>query len=211
MAQPPIWSPAEIDFLSELGDSLPIDMLALKFRRRAKARGWPIRTKSAIRTKLVKLKISTRTNSPLRLDDYTSTGGAAMILGCSKFRVARILDKPRNAEIAQMVRSGRLRYVNPEGWRRLARERPEVFRGLDPDRLFQLLEDRDLAEDIAARFPLPYREHPIRCIETGRVWLSARKAAADLFVHPTSIFCAIKQQRPVRVLGMSFEWVRGAA
>jgi hypothetical protein len=101
-----------------------------------------------------------------------------------------------------------MRYISREGWRRLAKGRPKALAGFDPDRLFQLLEDRDLAEDVAARYPLHLGCYPIRCIETGQRWDSARKAAAELFVNSAYICRTIRERRPVTVLGLTFERVR---
>jgi hypothetical protein len=106
---------------------------------------------------------------------------------------------------------GPFRYISRTSWRRLARERPQALGGFDADRLFQLLEDRELAEEVASRFPRPRGDWRVRCVETGQVWPSAVAAAQELHVAQTTITLAMRQARPVRVLGMRFEALREVA
>jgi PAS domain-containing protein len=111
-------------------------------------------------------------------------------------------------EILQPVWRGKFRYVSRAAWRRLARQRPQALGGFSADRLFQLLEDRELAEQVASRYPRPRGDWRVRCVETGQVWPSAVKAAAELHVSQAAITLAMRQARPVRVLGMRFEALR---
>jgi hypothetical protein len=202
------WSPGELAYLNEIGESLPLGMLIYRFRRRADARGWPARTNGAIANKAFKLGLRSRDNR-VRADDLTSPGGAAQILRCLPDRVSKWFDDPSLAHILRPVASRNVRYVNRAGWRRLARERPDVLGGFDVDQLFTLLEDRDLANAVAVAYPCQRNDYRIRCIETGRIWPSASHAAKEFFVTPSAISCAIRERRPVTVLGLSFERVRG--
>jgi hypothetical protein len=208
--KPPEWSPEEVRYLSEIGDSLPLGILFRRFRRRAEAKGWPKRTDSAIAGKVFKLGLRHR-QSRMRADDMTSPGGAAQILGCPADRVSKWFEDPSLSPILKPVFCRNVRYVDRKGWRRLANERPDVLGGFDVDRLFMLLEDRDLAEAVAEAYPYQRKDNRIRCIETGRIWPSASHAAREYFVTFSAICYAIRERRPVAVLGLSFERVRGGA
>ncbi len=202
------WSPEELAYLAEHDSNMPFAMVADSFHRQALEQGWPSRSESAIRNMRFKLGRTNPMKTTMRIGELTTTGGAALILGCSQKRILKIVTNPLNRSFLQVIWTGTMRYISREGWRRLARERPKALAGFDPDRLFQLLEDRDLAEEVAARYPLHLGCYPIRCIETGQRWDSARKAAAELFVNSAYICRTIRERRPVAVLGLSFERVR---
>ena len=202
------WSPEELAYLAEHDSNMPFAMVADSFHRQALEQGWPIRSKSAISNMRYKLGYTNPMKTTMRVGELTTTGGAALILGCSQKRILKIVNNPLNRSFLQVIWAGTMRYISRDGWRRLARERPKALAGFDPDRLFQLLEDRDLAEDVAARYPLHLGCYPIRCIETGQRWDSARKAAAELFVNSAYICRTIRERRQVAVLGLAFERVR---
>jgi hypothetical protein len=208
--KPPNWSATEVEFLSDMGDSLPPAILIRRFQRQAKAEGWPDRSEKAIRLKLGKLGF-TSGSSRIRIDDLLSPGGAALILGCPVPRIVRWLYEPQLQKLLRPVLGGCRRYVSRRGWRRLAHERPDVLGGFGADRLFQLLEDRELADAVAAAHPYQRGDYRIRCIETGQTWPNARQAANELFVSRSAICLAILEQRPVAALGLRFERLRGAA
>lgn len=85
---------------------------------------------------------------------------------------------------------------------------PFIFGGIDAIRIFALIEDRKLAEEIAEEFRVNQRDFHVRCIETGKVWESCVHAAEELHVHKTTIPLAIREKRPVKSLGMTFETLR---
>jgi hypothetical protein len=209
-APPPRWTAAEIDYLSELA-GLPVILLARRFQRRARAQGWPPRTAKAIHIKLGKLGLAGHGRSRTRADDLVSSGGAAQILGCPSDRVSRWMEEPALLPILRPVWGGHRRYVSREGWRRLARQRPDVLGGFGADRLFELLEDRELADAVAAAHPYQRTDYRIRCVETGRIWANATAAARELFISHSAIGLAIAEGRAVASLGLRFERLRGAA
>jgi hypothetical protein len=204
---PPRWTRPESEFLESLAESFPIKEIANRYRRKAGQVGWPERSAKAIHLKLVRMGHHTR----VRAGEWVTTGGAAEILGCSCTRVEAWLRTKRNREILQPIWRGAFRYVSRASWRRLATERPQALGGFDAERLFVLLEDRELAESIAARYPRPRGDWRIRCVETGQVWPSAVSAARELHVTHQTITLAMRQARPVRALGMRFEALREVA
>lgn len=168
--------------------------------------GWPVRTQKAIAIRLRRLGLRARARHGLE----TTTGGVAEILGCPVDRVSKWLLIRSIRRILEPRRIGTFYYIKRRAWRRLAMERPEVLGGFPADRLFLLLEDRDLADAVAAGHPLPLADRRIRCIETGQVWPSAVAAARDLHVSRTTITLAIRASRSVPSLGLTFETLRAA-
>lgn len=205
--KPPRWSREEAEFLDSLAGDYPIKEVVNRYRRLAGQAGWPERSANAIHLKMVRMGHHVR----VRAGEWVTTGGAADILGCPCARVEAWLRRPTTREILQPVWRGAFRYVSRQNWRRLARKRPQALGGFSADRLFALLEDRKLAEQVASRYPRPRGDWRIRCVETGEIWPSAVVAARELHVSQTTITLAMRQQRPVRVLGMTFEALREVA
>jgi hypothetical protein len=203
----PSWSPAEDAYLEQRAGDVPFSELVRHFQRYAKQQGWPVRSYWAI------VKRLRRTGQPARArqGEVITSGGAADILGCPRGRVVSWLARKDIAEILQPRRVGRVRYVERRAWRQLAREMPQVLGGFDVDALYVLLEDRDLAEQLAATHPVTLRDTRIRCVENGAIYSSCHEAARLHHVHPSTINLAIRQRRPVRALGLTFEALRSAA
>lgn len=200
------WTEPEVQFLNDHGEFLPLAILIRRFQAHASAEGWPPRTAKAIHLKLLKLGCPT---SRIRADDLMSPGAVAAILGCSAGRVIHWIVV--NTALLRPTWGGRRRYVSRESWRRLARQKPEVLGGFGADRLFELLEDRELADAVAAAHPYQRTDYRIRCVETGRIWANATAAARELFVSHSAIGLAIAEGRAVASLGLRFERLRGAA
>jgi hypothetical protein len=201
----PAWLPEESEYLERLAGDVPFPELLTRMRRRATVLGWPSRSERAIRERIRRIGQRARARSGA----VTSTGGVAQLLGCPATRVEAWLRRPRVAEILQPRWVGKTRYIERRAWRRLAREMPRILGGYSVDALFALLEDRGLAESIATRYRRPCGDWRIRCIETGRVYSSCGAAAAAHHVTQACISLAIRQRRPVRALGLTFEALRG--
>ena len=207
MTPPPRWTRPESEFLESLAESFPVREIANRYRRKAGQMKWPERSAKAIHLKLIRMGHDAR----VRTGEWVTTGGAAEILGCPGTRVEAWLRRRTTREILQPIWRGSFQYISRTSWRRLARERPQALGGFDADRLFALLEDRELAEEVANRYPRPRGDWRVRCVETGQVWPSAVKAAAELHVSQAAITLAMRQGRPVTVLGMRFEALREVA
>jgi hypothetical protein len=207
MTTAPRWTAAEADYLESLAGELPLMEIGRRYRRHAGLEGWPKRTDRAIEMKLVRLKLPVR----VRAGEWLTTGGVADILGCPCTRVEAWFRPKRNREILRPQWRGAFRYVSRRNWRRLARRRPQALGGFSADRLYGLLEDRELAQQVAARYPRPRGDWRVRCVETGQVWPSAVKAAAELHITQAAITLAMRQGRPVASLGMTFEALRDVA
>ncbi len=205
---PPPWSPEELAYLATHDASMPLPLVADSVHRQSQEQGWPVRSKKAIRMKRQQLGLANPNKTSMRTGEFTTTGGVARILGTYHKRIYDIVADPANQIYLKPVR---LRYnycISRDGWRRLASERPEALAHFDPDRLSQLLGDRDLTEQVDQVKP---PRHSIRCIETGQEWANAAAAGAELFVSASGLNKAVRQRRPVAVLGLSFERVRGGS
>lgn len=202
--RPPYWSPAEAAHIEALAGDHPFPELVKLFQRRARREGWPVRSEKAIALRMLRVGLRGRA----RDGACTTTYGAAELLGVSGECVVAWL---RNAEIHQILAPrapGRIRYIERAAWRRLARQRPDVFGGIPADRLFLLLEDRELADQVAAAHPIGRADWRVRCVETGKVWSNCKAAGAELCVAHDTISRAMREGRPVAVLGLRFEALR---
>jgi hypothetical protein len=207
MTHPPRWTTAEADFLEQLAGEVPFPTLVRRMRIAATQHGWHPRTEKAIAMRLRRVRLPGRA----RYGEWTTTYAVGEILGCPGSRVQAWLRRKRIREILNPHASRSTRYISRQAWRRLAREMPRVFGGFSADRLFLLLEDRELADAVAAQHPRPMGDWRIRCIETGQIWPSCAAAARDLHITQAAMSCAIRQRRAVMVLGMTFEALRQAA
>ena len=199
------WQPDEIAYLEKLVGDVPFPVLLRRMQLAAKVNHWPPRTKRAIEMRLQ--RSGHYCNG--RYGHWVTTGAVGTMLGCSGTRVEAWLRRARIREILEPMQLGHVRYVERKAWRRLAREMPRVLGGFSADALFLLLEDRELAEEVASKHPVPMGDWRIRCVENGRVWPSCSAAARELHVSQAAITLAIRQGRPVRVLGLQFEALRG--
>jgi hypothetical protein len=204
MTYPPRWTPPEATYLDQLAGDVPFPELVARYQRQAERQGWPSRSASAIQQRLVR----TRQSGRARMGACLTTGGIADILGCQKSRVHAWLKRPKVVAVLKPRRVGGFYYIERSDLRRLAQKMPQVLGGFGADALFLLLEKRELAEEVARQCPGYWGDKRIRCIETGRIWPSCSAAADALHVDYTTISLAIKQRRPVTVLGLTFERCR---
>jgi len=204
MTPPPRWLPAETAYLEQLAGDVPFPTLVRRMKIAATMRGWPARSTKSIIMKLRRMGIPCRA----RHGEWTTTGGAAEILGCPGTRVEAWLRRKQITEILEPYHVGQVRYISRRSWRRLAREAPRVLGGFGADRLFLLLEDRELADAVAEAHPRPIGDWRVRCVETGQIWPSCVAVARELHVSQAAVSLAIRERRPVTALGKRFEALR---
>lgn len=184
--RPPIWSPAELEMLEQLAGDQPPDRLIAEFNKWASNQGLPKRSRSAILTRLSRNGISTRA----ACGEWVCTGYVCQVLGVGT-------DTPQRWTTHYGIpchRDGRqARFFRRVDLRQVAKDRPEIFGGIDADRLFLLLEDRPLADAIAAAHPRrAMQPRPVRAIETGWRYPSIRAAAARVHIARQAIQHAIR-------------------
>ena len=200
------WTAAEIDYLERLVGDVPFPVLVRRMKIAATANGWPDRSDKAIAMRLRR----TGQACSARHGDWTTTGGAGEILGCPGTRVEAWLRRKCIRDLLEVRTVGHVQYIERRGWRRLARLMPRVLGGFSADVLFLLLEDRELADAVAAAHPSPIGDWRVRCVETGRVFASAGAAAMEHHMSQAAISMAIRRRRPVPTLGLTFEALRYA-
>jgi hypothetical protein len=201
------WSRAESDYLEFRVGDVPFPELAANFRRHAQQQGWPHRSDKAITMRLKRMGQKGRA----RCGATVTTGGVAAILGCPATRVEAWLRRPAILAILQPRWVGSFRYFERSAWVQLAREHPQVFGGFEADVLFMLLEDRELADSIAARYSRNLGDWRVRCVETGRIYSSCGAVAKEHHVTQACVSLAVRQRRPIKALGLTFLALRHPA
>ncbi|MFZ9952571.1 MAG: hypothetical protein ACO3FA_09805, partial [Vulcanococcus sp.] len=207
MSRHPAWSRAESDYLEEMAGSLPFPVLLRRYQCRARREGWPPRTKQGVMMRLHRLRQIAR----VRQGQWLTTGGAGDLLGCDGWRITSWLRRRRIREILEPRRFGNAFYIHRDNWKRLAREYPKPLGGFPADRLFLLLEDRELADAVAAAHPCAIGDMRVRCVETGQIWPSAEAAGRELNVDGSTISLAIRKGRAVTSLGLTFVALRACS
>lgn len=200
----PRWSKPEIEHLNEMAGEIPFPDLVRKFQQRSRQEGWPPRSSSAILQRLHR----THQRGACRGGEWMTTGHVADVLGISRSRVDAWMRRPRVREILQPRWRGKVRYVERIAWRRLARQLPRVLGGFSADALFLLLEDRELADQVAEQHRASIGDWRIRCLETGRIYGSCCEVARQHHISHTAVSRAVRLGRPVASIGMTFEPLR---
>ena len=198
------WTTAENDYLEQMVGDVPFPVLVRRMKIAATANGWPPRTDKAIGQRIRRIGQV----SGARHGDWTTTGGVGEILGCPGTRVEAWLRRKCVRDLLEVRKIGKRRYIERRGWRRLAKQMPRILGGFSADVLFLLLEDRELADAVAAAHPRPIGDWRVRCVETGQVFASAGAAAIEHHMSNAAISMAIRRGRPVPTLGLTFEAVR---
>lgn len=185
------WTPTELLWLEELAGNVPPPALPTRYNGLAVSNGYPRRTPEAIESRVRRSQLTTSA-----IGNWITTGLAAKLLGFSG---------ASNNPINLWVERGYLKarrfgsgfssptYIRRCDLRALARERPELFAGIEEPRLIQVLEDEALAAEIAQNHPRrKARPRPVRCVETGKVYPTVRAAARQIYVTPRAITWAIE-------------------
>lgn len=180
------WTAAEFEKLETLAGELPTEMIHQEYNKWAKRNGYPTRRHKAI---LLKLRNTGISFEPV--GEWITCKYIAGVLGVEEMTPRRWirseLVKPYRSRAAGRVCIRRADLVD------LARKMPQVFGGIEESRLYMLLEDEQLARQIAKDFPRKrLAKRPIQNIETGVVYKSVGDAANEYFVRQQSIHSAIK-------------------
>lgn len=197
------WKPEEVELLKDYAESMPTLQLIRVFNQLNKENGNPHRTAHSIKLKIHDLGLSLRPQYNL-----LSCNALARVLGVSVDAVrywttiglaySRQRDVPRSP-----------RFISAANLRKFARERPELFGGLNSVDLYIALESESLVEFITTNYPNRNRgltpPKRVRCIETGRIYSSYMEAAKAHYVTRSGIFKAVKFGRKAN--GYHFEKV----
>jgi hypothetical protein len=196
----PRWGPAETDRLDYLAGNVPFPLIPAAYNQWAIRQGYQKRTANAIHQRARRQRLTTRV-----FGDWLTTGVIAKTLGVASSMPRRWICS--EGLPATQLHHGAWRpwYVRRSDLVALARRRPELFGGIEPGRLVQLLENERLADTIAAahtrRANTPKRVH---CVEMGRTFVSIRDAARTVFVSRQLIQIAIRTG--ARAAGYHWAW-----
>jgi hypothetical protein len=200
----PGWSAAESEYLKRYAGQEPFPDVVRRFHAAARANGWPMRSNTAIIQRLHRIGL----HAGCRHGDWLTYCMVGELLGCSGDRVAAWTRSPKVRALLQPRWRGKARWACRANWRRLAQQMPRILGGYSADALFALLEDRELADQVAAEHDTRLGDWRVRCVETGRVYRNCSAAARELHVHRSTINLAIREGRPVAALGLTFEAMR---
>jgi excisionase family DNA binding protein len=179
------WSTEEVQALEQIAIDQPPDRVYATFCRWAALHGYPPRSAWSIRGRLSRSRVTIKAEG-----DWVGMRYVCEVLGISydtphKWTERHGIPCHRNGRGARFFRRADLRQA--------AMERPQMFGGIAADRLFTLLEDRALVDDIAARFPRRAADpRPVRAVETGWRYPSVRAAAERVYVRRQAIQFAIR-------------------
>lgn len=158
-----------------------------RFNAWAKRQGLPPRSEASLRRKALGLGLSV-----VPQGEWVMIGAAARQIGRSI------------GCLQEWTRHGWLRHRRGTVWRpslvALARERPHLFAGCNPDGLRELLQDAALTDAILAAYParraMPCRPRAVECITTGQVFPSMRAAGRALHLDGSAVALAVREDRP---------------
>jgi hypothetical protein len=182
------WSSVEADMVEQLAGDVPPDQLIDAYNQWADQKGYPQRSKQAILSRVKRSGLSNRA-----IGEWVSSGYICRVLDVGYDRANRLSD---HREVHCHRADSGYRYFKRSDLRRAAKESPEIFRGISANRLYLLLEDRELSESIAAAYPLPGNSPKSVCaIETGWTFPSINAACRHFHVSHGAIQQAIRTGR----------------
>lgn len=190
------WTRAETEILLSLAGSHPFESLVRIYNQQASEQGLPRRTKVALRARLQR-----EHGTVVPEYDGWTVKGAARLLGFTRTRLQTwvrqgLLEAPMVA---------RRRVIRTQALRALARQRPELFGGADPDGLAYALDDADWAQQILRDHPRAQTHaRPVVRLEDGRVFRCMETAAACVGRKGTNIGRAVRTGKPCG--GYTWAW-----
>jgi len=174
--------------LESMAGNMPPKHLSASYNSWAAKSGYPNRSYRAITSLMSRRKISRRAEG-----EWITSGCIAELLGVHIDTPQRWAEKGLIESCYSQVRRGH-RYFRRSNIVDLARRRPDLFGGIDRDRLYALLEDSELADAIVSSFPSRTSSgRPVQVVETGATFPSATAAAKAFYVRSQSISFAIKR------------------
>jgi hypothetical protein len=191
------WSQEELEFIERIAGDIPYHIIVRTYNNWAGKNGYPQRTMDGIKAICLKHGISLRPQGRWVTTMY----------------IAEVLDIPFQTVtgwtaagyLPRCTRARRL-YVHRSSIHELAASRPHLFAGISADRVYALIEDEDLAQQIARDYPRNrFRHKGVRAVEKNAVYPSLRVAAKSLPAAHTSIMRAIHTGQPFA--GYHWEYV----
>jgi hypothetical protein len=178
------WSRTELDYLERMAGNVPRQALLKAYNCWAGSAGKPLRTFGAIESKLSRAKVSTKAEG-----DTVTVSLIAETLGINPTSVRKWCQQG----LLAASHCGAWWYIRRRDLVAFAKARPDLFCRFPVPKLVVLLENRPLAERIAASGCRPRGlGRRTVLIETGRVFRSAGEAARTVGVRSTDVRCGIR-------------------
>ena len=170
------WAPDEINMLAGLAGDQPWVFLPAIYRRWAVQAGFPLRSDAELLQAATDLKLSLQP-----VCNWLSPTDVAFYLDRAPVTIRRWVAKGL-VKIRHSKQARGPYWLSRDDLKRLAKKRPDLFAGGDPNKLFMLLERQDLADHIQQNYAVCHgRTRKVQCVETGRIFPSA--VAADRSMH----------------------------
>lgn len=196
-ANRPWWSQRETEYLHSLVGDFPTPLIVRQYTRWAVKQGLPARSPYAIEQKLCKLGVSR-----IPVGRYITAGTLVKLLDISYTTVDRWVERGHLPAYVFASGDPRVHGVRPPRrvFKRsdvvqLAIDSPRLFAGTPRDQLFLLLENADLADNLAAQYPRRFGRDatPVECVETGQEYPSITAAAKAVYVTKNCLGEAMKR------------------
>lgn len=191
------WSAAEVDKLDEVVGMAPFDYACRRWNIWAGEQGIPYRSRQSLAKKAQELGLSR-----LAWGDWILVGEAARLLGKNRSTISNWV----HAGWVTRFGTGRGSSIKRSDLRRLARQRPQLFGGVNRGDLVQLLESEDLADWVLEQYPQRWQDrhhgHQVWWVDRGLKFDSYAAAGRAAHVCSKSIRRAVLENR--LVCGMRF-------
>lgn len=182
------WSRKEIEKLEQLVGSVPYPIVHIYYNEWALESSFTKRTKRSVYCKINSLSLDKE-----MVDDWLTMAAVAKLLGIPEYAPRRWATCKMVKAVKFSKRRGATWYVKRSQLISLAKRKPYLFGGINPDNLFNLFENKELADQIAFHYPRRMTDpKAVVALETGKVFPSISAAARSAFVHPSSILHAIR-------------------
>lgn len=192
------WTPAELDKLEELVGQTAFDRVCQRWNHWAKGQGIPERSQQSLRK-----KAQENGWTVFAWGDWVLVGEVARLTGKHRSAIHKWI------AAGWLTREGKARAsaVSRLELRRLARQRPQLFGGIERSRLVQLLEVEDLVDQILEQCPKGWQSRTngqrVRWVNRGQTFGSYAAAGRAAHIDPHAIRQGIAEGR--LVCGHRFE------
>jgi hypothetical protein len=185
---PPRWTKEEKERLETLAGNYTLPFIARRYNRWAGAKGYPLRSRNAIRHRMKKDGEST-----VPVGVWIRVTEIARILEISCRTIRYWVDKKMfdTRKFTPALRSPT--YVMRSDFVAFARENPQRLAGCSFENLLAILEDEDLARHISSNYKIRSNTKTrVRCVETGKVYDCVKDASIANFICTVRISYAVK-------------------
>lgn len=193
---PGAWSKDEDKLLGKFAHRYSLGVLVRRYQDASRRRGFPIRTKPAIHSRLYRLGYSLETS----LDNWSITG-LARLLDIETSRIRRWIS---DCGLRYQKVSETLGCIDSRDLKEFAQNHPDKFFGIERQTLIDVLGYK-IAKMIPENIENPRSSKPIRRRDTGKIYPSLRKCSQALFISAAHISASLQEKKPA--CGIFFEYV----